>query len=287
MLTRRTFLKTLIGSGLLAMLGSGYAWAEGHRFAVNRHRVTLAGLKAPLRVAHLTDLHFDRWRLERDIQPWLEATGRENPELILITGDFVSRLLPLERMQSLANLLGTLSAPLGVWAVMGNHDYQPSSGSVSTPEFITLLERKGIKVLNNSNAQVREDLWLAGMDDLTWGTPDLGRTLEGLPQEIVSQGVASLLMSHNPDILPKVPAWVGLTLSGHTHGGQVRLPGVETLYNVSRYGERFQMGFTVADQPFELGAKGFVSRGLGTGGFPVRTFCPAELVMLECVPQVG
>ena len=269
------------------MLGSGYAWAEGHRFAVNRHRVTLAGLKAPLRVAHLTDLHFDRWRLERDIQPWLEATGRENPELILITGDFVSRLLPLERMQSLANLLGTLSAPLGVWAVMGNHDYQPSSGSVSTPEFITLLERKGIKVLNNSNAQVREDLWLAGMDDLTWGTPDLGRTLEGLPQEIVSQGVASLLMSHNPDILPKVPAWVGLTLSGHTHGGQVRLPGVETLYNVSRYGERFQMGFTVADQPFELGAKGFVSRGLGTGGFPVRTFCPAELVMLECVPQVG
>jgi uncharacterized protein len=278
-MNRRRFVQTILASGVAA-LGSGYALAEGHRFEINRHKVILDGLKTPVRVAHLTDLHFDRWRLEGGLRPWVEATLRERPDLIVLTGDFVSRLLPAPKMQGLARALAPLRAPLGVWGVLGNHDYDRTAHSISPLELVKLLEGIGISVLTNTHTQLREDLTLAGIDDLLRGKPNVSAALEG-----VSQGTATLLMSHNPDMLPKIPGWVGLTLSGHTHGGQIRLPGLPTIVNASEYGERFQMGFVTADHPGESGAKGFVSRGLGTGGFPVRTFCPAELVLLECVPK--
>ncbi len=278
-MNRRRFVQTILVGGVAA-LGSGYALAEGHRFEINRHKVVLDGLKTPVRVAHLTDLHFDRWRLEGGLRPWVAATLREEPDLIVITGDFVSRLLPAQKMQGLARALAPLRAPLGVWGVLGNHDYDRTPHSISPLELVKLLEGVGISVLTNTHTQLREDLTLAGIDDLLRGKPNVSAALEG-----VSQRSATLLMSHNPDMLPKIPSWVGLTLSGHTHGGQIRLPGLPTIINASEYGERFQMGFVAADHPGESGAKGFVSRGLGTGGFPVRTFCPAELVLLECVPK--
>jgi uncharacterized protein len=278
-MNRRRFVQTLLASGVAA-LSTGYGVAQGYRFAVNRHQVALEGLQMPLRVAHLTDLHYDFWRLEGGIQPWVEATLREKPDLIVITGDFVSRLLPRSRMQGLARALAPLAAPLGVWGVLGNHDYDASSSSISTLELIHMLEEIGISVLTNANHALRPDLTLVGVDDLLRGKPDVDLALEG-----VSQHTATLLMSHNPDLLPRIPQWVNLTLSGHTHGGQIRLPWLPTLINASEYGERFQMGFIAADQAGESGAKGFVSRGLGTGGVPVRTFCPAELVLLECVPK--
>lgn len=172
-------------------------------------------------------------------------------------------------------MLGQLEARLGVYAVLGNHDYFYRSENVSVRGLQRRLEARGIRVLVNENERVRDDLWLLGIDDLWLGEPNLEQALRGLPSS-----AASVLLSHNPDILATVPNSVGLTLSGHTHGGQVRVPGLRTIYNVSNYGERFQRGWVTGFQ----GAKGYVSRGLGVGGLPLRMFCSAEFVVLELQP---
>ncbi len=237
--------------------------------------MVLRGLKKPLRLVQLTDLHFGFWHGAEHVRRWVDATLKLEPDLIVLTGDLVDRLPNLEDLERLASELKRLHAPLGVFAVLGNHDYWRGSGEVTTDDLVLKLEQVGLKFLNNVGVELRSDFFLAGIDDLLLGSPQLELALTHLP----IQG-ANVLLSHNPDVLPEVPAQVGLTLSGHTHGGQIRAPFSMGLYSISRYGERFQQGFVQGD----LGARGFVSRGLGTGGLPLRTFCPAELVLLELNP---
>jgi uncharacterized protein len=160
-----------------------------------------------------------------------------------------------------------------VYATLGNHDYWYVSQDQSVHGLVKRLEKYGIRVLVNEGIKIRDDFFLAGIDDLWNGEPNLERTLRAQPKK-----TAKVLLSHNPDILVRVPANIDLTLSGHTHGGQVRIPGLPTLFNVSNYGERFQQGFVRGN------AAGFVSRGLGVGAMPLRFNCPAELVVLELQP---
>ncbi len=121
---------------------------------------------------------------------------------------------------------------------------------------------------------MRDDLYVAGLDDFRNGRPDLEATLGGRPD-----AGATVLLSHNPDVLPEVPIEIPLTLSGHTHGGQVVLPGVGALQTSSRYGDRFLAGWV------EGPARGYVSRGLGVTSVPVRINCPAELTVLDLTPS--
>jgi uncharacterized protein len=272
--SRRRFLQ-LGAMGALGFGGVSAAWSEGHAFGLSQHKVVLPGLVKPLRLIQLTDLHFGFWHGAEHVRRWVDATLKLEPDLIVLTGDLVDRLPSLEGLEHLASELQRLHAPLGVFAVLGNHDYWRGSGEVSTDDLVLKLEQAGLKFLNNVGVALRSDFFLAGIDDLLLGSPKLDLALTHLP----AQG-ASILLAHNPDVLPDVPARVGLTLSGHTHGGQIRAPFGMGLYSISKYGERFQQGFVQGD----LGARGFVSRGLGTGGLPLRTFCPAELVLLELNP---
>lgn len=271
---RRRFLQLgLVGTFGFSSVSA--AWSEGHAFGLSRHRVGLLGLEKPLRLVQLTDLHFGFWHGPEQVRRWVDATLKLEPDLIVLTGDLVDRLPSLEGLEQLAHELKRLHAPLGVFAVLGNHDYWRGSAEVTTSDLVMELEQVGLKFLNNSSVDLRSDFSLAGIDDFLLGFPKLDLALTHLP----TQG-ASVLLSHNPDVLPQVPSRVGLTLSGHTHGGQIRAPFGVGLYSISKYGERFQQGFVQGD----LGARGFVSRGLGTGGLPLRTFCPAELVLLELTP---
>jgi uncharacterized protein len=272
-MNRRRFLKTLGWTALgVGLGGPTYAWASGHSFAVNSHRVPFERLRAPLRVAHLTDLHFGRWHKEASVRGWVDATLKQRPDLIVITGDIVDGATHPNRLQALARELARLEAPLGVYAVLGNHDYGAPRNGWRKERLIEALERVGVKYLVNEGVSLRDDFYLAGVDDYWFGTVNSAKATRGAKDD-----QAVLMLCHNPDVLPKLSTRIGLTLCGHTHGGQVRLPwgGV---YSISRYGERFQMGFV------EAPAKGFISRGLGTTGLPVRTFCPAELVIHELQP---
>ncbi len=271
---RSTFLKTMISSLVAApFVLTGYSWASAHTFGISRHTVQMPNLERPLKLVQLTDLHFGRFMFEPEVRKWVNATNLEPPDLIVITGDIVDRVISSEALDSLALELSKLSAPLGVYATLGNHDYWYVSQDQSVHGLVKRLEKYGIRVLVNEGIKIRDDFFLAGIDDLWNGEPNLERTLREQPKN-----TAKVLLSHNPDILVRVPANIDLTLSGHTHGGQVRIPGLPTLFNVSNYGERFQQGFVRGN------AAGFVSRGLGVGAMPFRFKCPAELVVLELQP---
>jgi uncharacterized protein len=268
---RRRFLTHAAVVAAAAAAGSSAAQVVGtYPFDVVRERASLPGLRAPLRVAWLTDLHHGEFVRTASVRAWVDAALREAPDLILLGGDLVDQTPGADDAAELFAELARLRAPLGVLSVAGNHDHGRFRG---TDRLVGLLRGASIDVLLNRGASVRDDLYVAGIDDLRNGQPDLGAALRGRPA-----AGATLLASHNPDVLPDVPADIGLTLSGHTHGGQVVLPGIGALYTSSRYGDRFLAGWV------EGPARGYVSRGLGVTSLPVRINCPAELTILDLVP---
>jgi predicted MPP superfamily phosphohydrolase len=234
-----------------------------------RH-ASLDGLRAPLRVGWLADLHHGPWIGVGAVEAWVDATLAEAPDLIVLGGDIVDQREG-GSVVALMSELGRLRAPLGVRAVWGNHD---RTRFRRIGEFEALLRAAGIMVLVNRGELVRDDLWLAGVDDLVTGRPDLHGALRGRPAD-----AACLLASHNPGLLPEVPVSVALTLSGHTHGGQVMLPWIGPPITSSRYERRFASGWVSGP------ARGYVSRGLGFGIVPIRVNCPAELTILELTPS--
>lgn len=244
-------------------------WFDSYRFTTTYPRKTLARLETHVRVAHLSDLHFGMWLGETAVRSWVDATLAEAPDLIVLTGDFVDRttgdVAPLLRQ------LARLRAPLGVYGVLGNHDYD--RGAAALAEFKQGLERAGVTLLINEGVSLRDDLFLAGTDDLWKGRPDLGKALaDRRPEQ------ACLLMAHIPDLLPTVPEEVDLTLCGHTHGGQVKLPFIGAVMTGSRYGSRFLAGWI--HEPVTA----YVSRGLGMSGLPLRFSSRAELALHNLTP---
>lgn len=266
-MSRRRFVRAALVAGALALTGGGVA--QAYRFDVVRERAALSGLRRPLRLALLSDLHYGPFMRLGSVRAWLDAVHGEAPDLVLYGGDLVDRLASRD-VSAFLEELARLEAPLGVFAVLGNHDHLRFPDTRSLRE---ALADVGVEVLHNRGRLVRDDLYLAGVDDLRHGAPDIAAALRDRPS-----GVASILLSHNPDLLPHVPTDVGLTLCGHTHGGQVRLPWIGSPITSSAYGTRFTMGWV------EGPARGYVTRGLGCTTLPLRWNCPAEATVLDCAP---
>ena len=246
---------------------------NAYRFHVTHHRRAVPKLQRPLRVVQLSDLHVGPYVSLAVVRAWVVATNAQNPDLIIITGDFVDQWFGRD-LEALAQVLSNLRAPLGVWGVWGNHDHArfDDMGQLEQP-----LNRAGIRILTNRGVMLRDDLYLAGVDDLKNGVPDLSAALQDKPAE-----TACLLLSHNPDFLPHIPLDVELTLCGHTHGGQIDLPGLGPLFTSSAHAQRFAAGWI--EEP-ELAAA-YVSRGLGVVLLPARLNCAAELTVFDLLPTV-
>ena len=133
-------------------------------FAVTQHRLELSGLEQPLRVAHLTDLHFGPAQRLPSVRAWVNATLEQKPDLILITGDFLEYRKSLSGVSELCAELSRLTAPLGVFGVLGNHDLY--AVRFAYLELTEPLERAGIRILTNAGLRARDDLFVAGVDDL-------------------------------------------------------------------------------------------------------------------------
>lgn len=269
---RRRFLTYTAAIAGSAAAGAAGAQVSGtYHFDVVHERAALAGLHAPLRIAWLTDLHHGQHVRTRSVRAWIDAALDQAADLVLLGGDLVDHNPGADPVDDLVGELARVRAPLGVIAVAGNHDHGRFR---SIAPFEALLREAGIELLVNRGVRVRDDLHIAGLDDLRNGRPDLAGALMGRGHDH-----ATVLLSHNPDVLPEVPLDVGLTLAGHTHGGQVVLPGIGALYTSSQFGDRFLSGWV--DGP----ARGYVSRGLGVSSIPVRINCPAELTVLDLVPE--
>ncbi|MBZ9711918.1 metallophosphoesterase [Deinococcus multiflagellatus] len=281
--------RVLRAAGLGSLALGAASVSNTYRFVINRQQVALPGLTRPVRVAQLSDLHYGLFVGHRSVRRWVSAVLETQPDVIVITGDFLDSGVGTRRHRKLLDELSRLQAPLGVYGVWGNHDWTSLNTNAARTTFAERLRLAGVRLINNAGVQLRDDLYVAGVDDWWFGTQDLDAALRG------RAGGAVVLLAHNPDYLTQVPAWVGLTLSGHTHGGQVRLPlfGAlkkrSTLLNVLRGWVR---GTRIVQSPAEgqptqapAGeALGFVSQGLGVTGVPLRWACPAEVVVFELEP---
>jgi uncharacterized protein len=273
-MSRRNFLRYLGVAGAATVLGGAGAVAQSYRFEVSRYTRTLPRLITPLRVAHLSDLHFGLYVKENNVRAWVDAANVETPDLVLITGDFIDSGTT-GSLEPLVRQLARLEAPLGVYGVWGNHDYD--QGLARRDELGDALKSVGIRVLVNERLQIRSDLELAGIDDLWKGQHKLWQALEGR-----DSAKTCIFMCHIPDIMPGIPEYgysADLTLSGHNHGGQIKLPLVGALKIPSKYGRRFLEGWV--SEP----TLGFISRGLGFSAIPVRLGSTSEVVVIDLEPE--
>ena len=241
---------------------------------VVRHpRMELPGWKSGLRIAVLSDLHIGSPHVGLDkLRTIVERTNAENPELVVLLGDFVvggpggRHDASFVEPEKTAEELKKLHAPLGVFAVLGNHDWWYDGERVGRA-----LTNAGIPVLENRAVHVGP-VWLGGIADYWTREPDVPGTLAQ-----VTNDDPLVLITHNPDIFPEVPSRVSLLLAAHTHGGQVKLPIIGTLITTSKLG--YNAGEYVAG-----GRHLFVTTGIGTSILPVRFGVPPEIVILTIAP---
>jgi uncharacterized protein len=248
---------------------------EPRRLVVRRAELALPhwpGALSGLRVGVMSDFHAGSPHAGAGaIGAWVERMNAEAPDLVALPGDFLDahfllggRLAP----ERVGERLAALRAPLGAVAVLGNHDWKQDGARMWLA-----LERAGIVVLENSSYAIEARgarFHVAGLGDFRLRHPDVVKALARVPD-----GEPVLLLTHDPDPFPRVPARVSLTIAGHTHGGQVAVPYVRGAFIPSRYGERFARGLIV-----EHDRRLVVSSGLGTSGPPVRLLAPPELLVL-------
>jgi predicted MPP superfamily phosphohydrolase len=229
---------------------------------LNRVTLRLPTLPAALdglRIGQITDTHLGLPHSSDNLRWAVEQMCYDRPDLIALTGDLAGLR---KGIPEIPPLLGKLSAPLGVYAVPGNHDYWEGLADVHAA-----LMLADIPLLMNEHRRLSwngADLWVAGIDDIWDGRPDFAAALDGVPRQAFT-----VLLAHSPDIADDAAEYgFALQISGHTHGGHLRLPLLGPFAR-PRYGMRYVMGqYQVG--PMTL----YVSRGLG--GVPLRLFCRPE-----------
>jgi predicted MPP superfamily phosphohydrolase len=257
-----------LGAALGGLGAAGLAYMKRYepaRPTLERVTVRLPAMPAALeglRIGQITDTHLGLPQTTENFEWAIEQMRREAPDLIALTGDLVG-LKP--GITELPRLLGQLSAPLGLYAVPGNHDYWEGLADVHAA-----LALAGVPLLMNQSRRLGwngADFWLSGVDEVWDGRPDFATALRGVPA-----GALKILLAHSPDLADDaVGQGFAFQISGHTHGGHLRLPLLGPFAR-PRYGVRYVMGH------YQVGAMQlYVSRGLG--GVPLRLLCRPEITI--------
>ena len=264
-LTRRAALKGMIATGLGAVTGAGVYGVgyERHNIGITRATLDVRALPAAWhgrRIALLTDIHHSALVPADDVARAVALANDEKPDLIVLGGDYITGM-DRAFADPVAELLAPLSAPQGVFAILGNHDddrYMPAA-----------LERQGIRVLRERQERLKirgDRIELVGISYWTRDARKLAELVANRPDPV-------LLLAHDPRRLAKASELgVAAVLSGHTHGGQIVLPGI---------GAVAARKFPVTAGKGRMGGTSiFVSRGIGTVYVPVRINCPPEVAIL-------
>lgn len=284
-LTRRGFIR-LCFLGILGV-AAGKGFLNSRDLELSRLEVWLKGLPPMfdgLKVGHITDIHAGLLVSQGLIRQGVDLILGAQPDLIVLTGDFVSGATKIlwttyggfkqHHCDYCMQELGRLRAPLGTFAVLGNHDFW--SGKTVAEKIAKDLVSVGIRVLRNEATSLgmgSESIQLVGVDDYWENSYDLVRALQGLPDDGLR-----ILLSHNPDVNEDITVLrkrIDLVLSGHTHGGQIVLPYVGAPYLPSPFGQKYRSGLVKDGDRYT-----YVSRGLGVFFAPVRLNCPPEVTLL-------
>jgi uncharacterized protein len=292
---RRTFLKGLLGTGLAGLLFAGYGLVIEPWW---RLRVVTWALQPDgwprgrkMRIVMISDLHAMSPQMRPVRIAAIAAKAQSlNADLICLMGDyrathkFQRGFVPIEMT---APILATLRAPLGVHAILGNHDWRDDPEAVARRaapvQTQLVMEAAGIPVLHNRAVRIDAPegaFWLAGLGSLAAFSQRMTKDMQGaedIPGTLaqITDDAPVIMMAHEPDLFVRLPPRVTLTLSGHTHGGQINLfgwtPGV-----ASAYGQRFRYGPILED-----GRNLVVSGGLGCSLLPIRINSPPEITVVD------
>ena len=268
-INRRDVLRALTAVGAGVFVGAanhGYLY-ERHRLEVTRETLGISGLSSGLhglRIGFLTDLHRSHTVSHDMAMAAVTALMQERPDIIMLGGDYVT-WGNRQFVEPAAEALGQLSAPHGIFAVLGNHDDDRDMPAALTARGITVLRDARTRLTING-----ETLDIAGIRYWTRKVVDIARVLKGV-------GLDYILLAHTPSRLSEAAQLaVPLMLSGHTHGGQIVLPGIGAVA-----AREFPI---IAGSGRREGTAAFVSRGVGTVYVPVRLNCPPEVALLPLQP---
>ncbi|PYS40905.1 MAG: metallophosphoesterase [Acidobacteria bacterium] len=263
---------------ILACLGWGF-FIEPNRLVIQQATIQIDNWPkelSGLRIAMIGDIHTGGPFIDDNkLRKIVELTNQQHPDLIVLLGDYMSpnswhshRVEPEVTAAAMKNL----RAPLGVYTVLGNHDWWYNGGKVRRA-----FEDNGIPVLDDEVAEIKwrdKSFWLAGLADL-WTRPQhISETVAKVPP-----GTTVIALTHNPDIFPNLPRSVPLLLAAHTHGGQVNLPLIGTPIVPSRFGPKYTRGHV-----FENDHHMYVTSGIGTSIMPIRFRVTPEIVILTINP---
>jgi len=272
-LTRRRFLNSLVAAPLVAVSATA-AYArliEPYNYLVSQTDILIRDLPAAFegfRITQLTDIHHSRILGLEEVRRVVNLAQQTKPDMFVLTGDYSTSYR--RYIEPCAEALGALSAPEGVWAVLGNHDHY------TDPELTTrALQRHHISVLNNAHTSLQrgpDKIQLSGIDDWSWNAADWTRAFTGLKTT-----TPTILLSHQPTVLDlEQTNNVSLILSGHTHGGQLSFPFLGA-----------PARFTTSDLKYARGlfrrgdTQLYVSTGTGVIGLPLRFGVRPEIAVLR------
>lgn len=280
-INRRKFIGLAAGAGVGAIAADSVL-LEPNRPRVVRKEMALHRWPKQLdgfKIVQLSDLHYDPYFSEHPLKAAISIVNDLRPDLIVLTGDFVTA--PLFNGDDIkaaatavpcAELLRKMSSPHGFLAVLGNHDWATDPRQV-----MGALQSEGIQVLSNSSVPIEVNggrIWVSGVADILSGAADLDVTFNKVPRD-----EATILLAHEPDYADHVVRRVidhpvDLQLSGHSHAGQVRLPFLPPFY-LPIMGRRYYSG------QYQVGPLTvYTNAGLGTMGVPIRLNCPPEITLL-------
>jgi predicted MPP superfamily phosphohydrolase len=277
-LSRRQFLGGLAATPLVAVSGvSAYArLVEPYNYWVSETDVFIRNLPERFenfRITQLTDIHHSRILGLDEVRGVVALAQQTKPDMFVLTGDYTTSYRRF--IEPCAEALAPLNAPEGVWAVLGNHDHY------TDPELTTrALQSRKIAVLNNAHTTLQrgpDALQLSGIDDWTWNAVDWTRAFDGLKST-----TPTILLSHQPTVLDfEQTQTVSLILSGHTHGGQIRLPFLGAPARYATADLKYDRGL------FRRGeTQLYVSSGTGVIGLPVRLGVRPEIAVLRLKREI-
>jgi len=303
--SRRYFFHTAAYlAAAVPFVGAVYGFTVGRlRYRVERVDVPVPDLPSVLdglRIAQLSDIHMSAYMSREQVRRAVAMANELGADLSVVTGDFIT--LAGDPLEACVEEVAALHAPLGVWGCLGNHEIYAGVEDYATE----LFRRVGVRILRRENAEVvwrGQALNLIGVDYQRTRSFS-GRLLPMLPQveALVRRDIPNILLSHNPNAFPRAAELgIGLTLAGHTHGGQVQVEILDRRLNPARFFTEFIAG--LYQRPLGLGAGSvggsktsrssrspgpgarvmaciYVNRGLGTIGAPIRLNSPPEITLL-------
>lgn len=278
-ITRRSFLKRILGTifSVTGLSAGGYYYAghiEPKLLDINQFPIYNKYIPKGFnhfKIVQFSDTHLGFQYDTQQLSSLVQKINKFKPDVIFFTGDLMDAPNKFTEGDRIISLLKELRAPFGKFAIYGNHDH----GGYGSNIYKSIIEQADFNLLQNSNQQLKlldgSSIYIIGVDDAMLGNPDIRMALDGIPEDSFK-----ILLSHAPDLADEASQFnIQLQLSGHSHGGQIKIPFVGALVKPP-FAEKYHEGFyEISNTPLTL----YVNRGIGTTRLPFRFLSKPELTV--------